>query len=174
MRSHLVKIFLIVSLVGLIVLASCSRDEPALTAPVVVVPGKVVMNEVYSRGTPGNLDWVELYNSGGTALNLSGYKIYDTGGQTGVKPKKEFPAGTVVPAHGFYVIVTDTNAAGVTDGFGLSSGGEQIWLEDNSGVVVDAVTFPAMDVTQTYGRYPDGEATMQLLNTITKGTPNQP
>jgi hypothetical protein len=172
MKAYVPKILLIIALIGLVVLASCSRDEPTLTAPVVVVPGKVVLNEVYSRGTPGNLDWVELYNSGGSALNLSGYKIYDVGGQSGVKPKKEIPAGTSIPAHGFFVIVTDTNSAGVTDGFGLSSSGEQIWLEDNTGVVVDAVTFPAMDVTQTYGRYPDGEATWQLLNVITRGAAN--
>lgn len=174
MNAQFPKVLLIILLLGVLVFTSCSREEPTMTAPVVIVPGKVVMNEIYSRGTPGNLDWIELYNSGGTSLDVSGYKIYDSGGQTGVKAKKTLPAGTLIPAHSFHVVVTDTNAAGLTDGFGLSSSGEQVWLEDASGTVVDAVSFPAMETTQTYGRYPDGDTTWALRNTITKGTPNQP
>ena len=77
--------------------------------PPPVVPGEVIMNEVYSRGTAGNLDWVEIYNPSSLPINIGGYKIYDAGGQTGVKEKKTIPAGTIVPAKGFFVVVTDTN-----------------------------------------------------------------
>lgn len=129
----------------------------------------VVMNEIYSRGVPTDPDWIEIYNPNPVQVDLSGYKIYDSGGNLGTKPKKEFPAGAVVPANGFYVIVTDDSDA---SGFGLSSGGESVWLEDAGGVVIDNVAFLAMDVTQTYGRYPDGSINWQLLNTITKGAPN--
>ena len=94
---------------------------------VIILP--VVMNEAFSRGVPGNLDWVEIYNPSNVALDLSGYKIYDSGGQSGVKAKMAFPAGSLAPAKGFFVItVDDTSAAG----FGLSSGGDEIWLEDAS------------------------------------------
>ena len=176
MKSHHPKVFLVIALLGLMVLASCSREEPALVAPPVVTPGAVVVNEIFSRGAAGNLDWVELYNIGGTSLDISGYKIYDIGGQSGVKAKKEFPSGTVVPAHGFYVITTDTvSATGVVDDFGLGSGGETVWLENASGAVIDAVAFPAMPVaTTSYGRYPDGDTTWAIRNIITKGTANQP
>jgi hypothetical protein len=174
MNSHYPKLLLVIALIALTVLASCSRDEPTLVAPVVVVPGAIVMNDTYSRGTPGNLDWIELYNVGGTPVDLTGYKIYDSGGQTGVKSKKPIPAGTVVPAHGFYVVTTDTVSPGLSDdGFGLSSGGDEVWLENASGAVIDHVQIPAMETTQTYGRYPDGGSTWQLLNTITKGTSNK-
>lgn len=135
----------------------------------------VVMNEIYSRGTPGNLDWIEIYNPNPIQISLEGYKIYDVGGQSGSKPKKSFPSGALISAFGFYVIITDTaDFAGDQSGFGLSSSGEEVWLENPAGVVIDNVTFLAMSTTQTYGRLPDGSTNWQLLNTITKGAPNQP
>ena len=132
------------------------------------------MNEIYSRGVAGNLDWIEIYNGASSSVDISGYKIYDSGGQAGTKPKKLFLPGTVIPANGFVVIITDT-ASFVNDssGFGLSSGGEKVWFENASGVLLDSVTFPAMGTTQSYGRLPDGGA-WQLLNTITRGFTNVP
>ena len=50
----------------------------------------VVMNEIYSRGTTDDPDWIEIYNTTSADIDLSGYKIYDSGGQTGSKTKKEF------------------------------------------------------------------------------------
>lgn len=131
-----------------------------------------VMNEIYSRGTPGNLDWIEIYNPASTPLDISGYKIYDNGGQSGTKPKKLFPSGTILPPNGFYVIITDTaDFPGDPSGFGLSSNGETVWFENASGVLLDSITFPAMGTTQSYGRLPDGGVWL-LLNTITRGTSN--
>jgi len=134
----------------------------------------IMMNEIYSRGTPQvDPDWIEIYNPSTVAIDVSGYKIYDSGGNTGAKPKKEFPAGTVVPARGYYVIVTD-DIVPVESSFGLSSGGEEVWLEDGTGAVIDDVKFPAFDVTQSYSRIPNGSATWQISNTITRGAENQP
>lgn len=132
------------------------------------------MNEIYSRGVAGNLDWIEIYNGAASPLDISGYKIYDIGGQGGTKPKKLFPVGTIIPSKGFHVIITDTaDFAGDLSGFGLSSNGETVWFEDASGALLDSITFPAMGTTQSYGRLPDG-GTWQLLNTITRGISNVP
>ncbi len=137
----------------------------------IVITNPLLMNEIFSRGTAADPDWIEIYNPNNSPVDLSGYKIYDIGGQGGTKPKKEFPAGTTISAKGFFVIVVDDTTA---SGFGLSSSGEAVWLENASGVVIDNVTFPAMPVaTTSYGRYPDGTTNWQILNTITKGSPNQ-
>jgi len=135
--------------------------------------GSIVMNEIYSRGVAGNLDWIEIYNSVSAPVNISGYRIYDVGGQGKTKPKKPFPAGTIIPSKGFYVIITDTASfAGDLSGFGLSSTGETVWLEDTTtATLADSITFASMEVTQSYGRSPDGGA-WKLLNTITRGTSN--
>ncbi len=131
----------------------------------------IKMNEIYSRGgstVHPDADWIELYNSSNSTVDISGYKIYDSGGQSGVKPKKEIPAGTLLPAKGFYFVVTD--GTGTSD-FGLSSSGEQVWLEDKAGTVIDNVTFPTMTDTQVYGREFNG-TTWKLLSTMTKGLSN--
>ncbi len=170
MKANIAK-YVLVLLGAALVLVSCSRKEPPLAPEVVVVPGKAVINEVYSRGVPTDPDWVEFYNPGTTPVDISGYLIYDSGGQSGSKPKKAIPAGATIAAKGYYVIVTDGSESA---DFGLSSAGEQIWLEDAAGNVIDTVTFTAMDVTQSYGRLPDGSATWQLCNTITRGSSNKP
>lgn len=50
----------------------------------------LVMNEIFSRGAAPDLDWIEIYNPAATQVDLTGYKIYDEGGNGGTKPKKNF------------------------------------------------------------------------------------
>ncbi|MEO8231270.1 MAG: lamin tail domain-containing protein, partial [Ignavibacteriota bacterium] len=50
-----------------------------------------VINELYSRGIATEPDWIEIYNPTSTSIDITGYKIYDSGGNAGTKPKKEFP-----------------------------------------------------------------------------------
>ncbi len=128
----------------------------------------VVMNEIYTRGTSSDPDWIELYNSSASTIDISGFKIYDSGGQSGSKPKKEFPSGSVISPNGFLVIVTDDTSA---SGFGLSNSGEKVWLENTSGLIADSVTFSALTVDQSYGRIPDG-GVWQIMDTITRGISN--
>ena len=129
----------------------------------------VLMNEIYARGTVAEPDWVELYNSSTAAIDISGYKIYDAGGYGATKPKKLFPAGSIIAPSGFLVIVVDDTA---TSGFGLSNSGEKVWLENASGIVIDTITYAAHTAVQSYGRIPNGGPTWQLLNTITKNASN--
>jgi len=130
----------------------------------------VVLNEAYSRGVVADPDWVEIYNGSAFAVDISAYKIYDPGGFSGAKEKKPFPAGTIIPSNGWYVITVDD---GSVNGFGLSSAGDQLWLEDGTGAVIDTVTIPSMDISQSYGRYPDGSATWKL-SPFSKGAANNP
>ena len=111
---------------------------------------------------------LKLYNSSTSAIDISGYKIYDSGGQSGTKPKKEFPTGSIIPANGFLVVVTDDTSESA---FGLSSSGEQVWLENTSGLIADSTTFPALTVDQSYGRIPDG-GDWQIMDTISRGFSN--
>ena len=131
----------------------------------------VKMNEIYSRGVPAAPDWIEIYNGSTTQIDISGYKIYDSGGQAGTKPKMALPTGSLIPAKSFLVVVTDISTSVDPSGFGLSSGGETVWLENGAGALVDSITFTAMDTSQTYGRMPDG-GNWKLLNTISRGSSN--
>ena len=136
-----------------------------------------VMNEIYSLGVAGNLDWIEIYNPSESQIDISGYKIYDSGAiPPNTKPKKLFPPGTLIPAKGFYVIITDTaDFVGDQSKFGLSStNGETVWLEDASGTLIDTCAFPPPPTATSYGRNPDGSSNWMTLTTITRGTSNNP
>lgn len=165
---------LIIPALFAITFAACSRSEPpvAPVTPPVTTPGAIVMNEIYAMGTTADPDWVELYNPNTTAVNIGGYKIYDAGGQGGTKAKKTIPAGTSIPGKGFYVIVTDDGAA---DGsaFGLSSAGEDVWLEDAAGKVIDNTKFLVHTAQQSCARIPDGTGAWTVTSTITKGASNK-
>ncbi|MCX6134415.1 MAG: lamin tail domain-containing protein [Ignavibacteriales bacterium] len=129
------------------------------------------MNEIYSRGVTTDPDWIEIYNTSTVPVKLNGYKIYDVGGQGGTKPKMVLPTGTTIPAKGFLVVVTDIPTTTDPSGFGLSSGGETVWLEDSAGAIIDTVTFAAMDTVQSYSRVPDG-GPWKLANARTRGKSN--
>lgn len=134
-----------------------------------IAQSTIKMNEVFSRGTAEDPDWIEVYNASASAVDISGYKIYDSGGQSGSKPKKEFPAGTTVAAYGYYVIITDDSDA---SGFGISNSGEWVWLEDASGTVIDSFLVPALLAGQTAARTPDGSDLWKVVSTITRGKSN--
>ncbi len=128
----------------------------------------IVMNEIYARGTAESPDWIELFNSSTTSIDLSGYKIYDSGGQSGTKTKKTISKGTIIPANGYYVISVDD---GSESAFGLSNSGEKVWLENATGTIIDTITFAAHTAAESFGRLPNG-SNWKLLDSITKGYPN--
>lgn len=133
----------------------------------------IKMNEVYTRGVAGALDWIEIHNAHTASIDISGYKIYDNGGQAGTKSKKLFPAGTIVPANGFTVIIVDTATfVGDTSGFGLSSSGETVWLENAAGLLIDTVAIPALGTDTSYARVPDGSNILVKKAPVTRGTSN--
>lgn len=152
-----------------VLIQACDRDEPSINKPAPPVLLPVVMNEVYSRGDATNPDWIEIYNPNTTAIDISGYRIYDSGGQAGTKPKKEIPAGTSLAGMGFYVITVDDTVA---SGFGLSSGGETVWFENAAGTIIDSVAIPALGVDTSYARIPNGSTNWAKLTLPTKGVSN--
>lgn len=148
---------------------SCNRDEPSIVATPTPTILPVTLNEVYSRGDSLNPDWIEIYNPNNSAVTIGRYKVYDNGGLSGSKPKKEVPTGTVLAARGFYVITVDTADA---SGFGISSNGETVWFENASGTIIDSVVIPALGVDTTYARVPDGTANWTAITPATKGATN--
>jgi len=149
------------------------QTAPSGTLSYTVGDPAIVINEIFSRGVVTAPDWIELYNRSTNAIDISGYKIYDIGGQSGTKPKMTLPAGTTIAANGFYTIVVDIPNSTDPSGFGLSNTGEEVWLESAAGFVIDDVVFPAItSATNSYGRKPDGADTWQILTTVTKNAPN--
>ncbi len=130
------------------------------------------INEVFADGTKDNTnpDWVEIYNNSEIPVNLAGYKFYDGGNWT-TKPKRVL-GNLTIPAKGFLVISTEYNEEAVQ--FGLSTGGDAIYLDNPSDVRVAELDFNtiALSGAKSYGRKPDGSNNLVIFNNPTKGTSN--
>ena len=126
--------------VMLMTLAMVVHDLPGgwLVAPVRGESLAVVINEVAWSGTAASSsdEWLELFNPGDTAVDLTGWTLTD-GGDVNVALHGTLPAG------GFYLLertddstVSDIAADLIYSG-GLSNSGEALLLRNPAGEVVD-------------------------------------
>jgi len=144
-----------------LVFSTCSNDHPD---PNVEVDENLYINELYPSSGD---DWIELYNASDKQKDISGYKIYDDETQ-----KYTLPAGTIIGSKTFIVLICDNTATGLHTNFKLSASGETIFLENASGKIIDKVEYPALNNGESYGRYPDGTATLAISGNSTQGKSN--
>ncbi len=120
-------------------------------------------------------DWIEIYNAGSEAINLSGYYMSDDPDNP---LQWSFP-DTAISAGGFLLIWADgdTDDEGLHANFKLSKGGEFIGLyklSESDTVVIDTIAFDAQTTDVSYGRYPDGGSSWQSFAVPTPGSLNAP
>ena len=97
-----------------------------------------------------NDDWIEFFNPGEIAVNLSGYYLSD---EISDPFKWTFP-DTTLEAGGYLVIWADkdTLQEGLHASFKLSASGEEISVSDVTGKVLDQISFPTHISDISYGR----------------------
>jgi len=106
-------------------------------------PGDVLINEFVANATT---EWVELYNTTGSELDLSGHFIDDVDGGGG--SPMEIPGGTTIPAGGYYVMTFS--------GF-LNNGGDDVrFLDPTQTTVLDTFTYASATADFSWYRSPDG------------------
>lgn len=140
--------------------AESTRGAANLFSADVPDPGSIVINEVDSQPA----DWVEFFNPGGVALDISGYEIRDDSDDH----RWQFPAGSTIEP-GQYLMVEE-GTIGVVDGVPTAfrdpigiGGADRIRLFDATGAQIDD-TMPwaahaAIDedvIVATFARCPDG------------------
>lgn len=125
----------------------------------------IVVNELLTHTDLPQQDFVELYNYGSQAVDLSGCTLSDRADTN----KFVIPNSTVIPAGGF-VAFTETQL-----GFAFSTLGEEVYLKNPAGTrVIDALRFEAQENGVSMGRSPDGAPDFHELATPTSGTANAP
>lgn len=139
---------------------SCSSPDDN---PVITAGEGLFINEVYTAGN----DWIELYNATNSSKNISNYKIYDDG-----TVKYPLPAGTIINANSYLIILCNDVGVGLEANFRLSSLGETVYLENTEGKLVDFVTVPKLDNGQSYGRFPDGSVNLAISGVTSQGNAN--
>ena len=137
--------------------------------------GSVTISEVMASPSDQKYDWIEIYNGGSTAVDLSDYGMSD---DTSRPRRWQFPSGTTIqPGEymGIYLSGTsETSIDGFTNAdFKLSKdGGYTVCLSTPDGSIVDAIYLPKQYSGISYGRIQGqndccffGQATPGAVNT---------
>lgn len=120
-------------------------------------------------------DWIELYNNGDVAVDLSGWSLSDDAADSA---KWTFPAGTNIPAGGYLLVLADDpdvvipNATYLHANFKLGGSGEFLGLCDDTGQVVSSFDpeYPRQYPNFSYAR--DEAGMMMFYATPTPGEAN--
>ena len=124
--------------------------------PVIIISEVMASNDsVATYPKAGYTDWVEIFNSGDTAVDLSRWGVSDNP----EKPWKwQFPEGTAIRPGEYKVILCDKDTEKIGDAelhasFSISrKSGEVITLTDAEGAVHDRITLPEMKTDTSFGR----------------------
>ncbi len=123
----------------------------------------VFLNELLAHTEAAGQDFIELYNYGTTAVDLSGCWLSDDPATN----KHQIAAGTTLPALGFLAF------SGAQLGFGLKASGETLYLRNPAGTrVIDALKFGDQERGVSTGRHPDGSPVWSRLSVATPGAGN--
>lgn len=138
----------------------CSTPPPPMDAGTEPVATTVVLNEIESNGGSPD-DWVELYNKGAAAVNISGYRIKDN---DDTHAFFVIPNNTMIAAGGYYV-------ADVATVFGLGGADTVRFYAPTSDTPIESYAWTA-HATTTYGRCPDGTGAFITTASSSKGAAN--
>jgi spore coat protein CotH len=129
----------------------------------VALQGEVVLNEFLAINQTdttdengANEDWIELYNTTSSPLNLFGLYMSDT--YTNIS-KYAFPENSVIPPHGYLMVWADEDNAATGDlhcNFKLSATGEVLLISNGAGNILDSVSFGAQTADHSMSRCPNG------------------
>ena len=145
----------------------------------------VTINEFrVSAGSPANPtdSFIELYNAGGRAIDISNWTLTQHQTQQAIFSSVKVPAGTKLPAHGFYLLGLSTSGLVVPARAGDTtihvrsttgmSAGDTITIDAGSGAetrTIAQVGTPAGTATTLWQPLPDGP-----VITIPVGSTNVP
>ncbi len=104
--------------------------------------GDVVINEYVANSAT---EWVELYNTTATDLDISNYYLDDI--DAGGGAPKQIPADTSIAAGGYYVMTFSSF---------LNDGGDDVRFLDASQVALDSTSYTSSTAEYSWYRYPDG------------------
>jgi len=146
------------------------------------LPAQVIINEVSAANFSFLFDnygeyedWIELYNAGSQAVDLTGYHLSDDPDD----PEKwTFPAGVTIGPHAHLIVFAsdrdEVSGGFVHAGFKLTqTKQESVWLSAPDGSLLDAFEFPSPNqMNHSWGRQTDAALSWRIFPQPTPGGPN--
>jgi len=127
-----------------------------------VSAGEVLINEILPAPSSG-AEWVELYNTTSSAVDIS-FCYLDDLADAGGAPV-QIPSGTVIPAAGFWTMDFSS--------YYNNTGDDVRFLLEDASTVLDTYSYGATGYDESWYRLPDGGPWAGLPTTSpTKGTTN--
>ena len=145
--------------------------------------GQVVINEYSASNLTGYTDnyakaedWIELYNTSSSSVDISGYYLSDN---ESFPVKWEIPAGTSIPATGYLTFWAsgrdEVSGGNYHTNFKLKQTKEipeHVIFSDPSGTVINQFQLQVTQVEHSVGRESDGSNTWKIFTFPTKGESN--
>jgi hypothetical protein len=143
-----------------------------------LVPGGLVINELMADNDKavqsifgGYPDWIELFNSGNSAIDLGGMYLTDDL----AKLKWRFPNGTIIEPNSYLLVWADADIgrSSLQVNFNLLANGGVIGLFASDGkTMIDLILYEKQIRDVSYGRIPNGSSSWDYLETPTAGKAN--
>ena len=138
--------------------------------------GSVVINEVMAHAHADANDWIELYNTTGSTINISGWYLSDN--DSSLK-KYPIPNGTTIDAYD-YIVFYENPHFGVNHGnntpFALSENGERVYLSFGQGGqwagICDDRKFGASETGVSFGLYTTSTGVVEFVS-MDPNTPSE-
>ena len=116
-------------------------------------------------------DWIELYNSGSSTVNLKDWALSDRLNNPG---KWTFPEINILPGQYLLLFASGEIPSGSSHkhiNFKLSSG-ETLFLSNSLGKFIDQYEIPPLQMNNSVGRKPDGSLNKCFFSSPTPGSTN--
>ena len=142
-------------------------------------PGDIVFNEILAHSHAAAPDWLELYNTTSSAINIGGWFLSDNDSDDANLMKYKIADGTIIAANDYIVFYEDTNfgnpnEVGCNTPFAFSENGETVYLSSGQGGVLtgyrEQEDFGASETGVAFGRYLKSTGTYNFVS-MSSNTP---
>ncbi|MDL2241475.1 CotH kinase family protein, partial [Bacteroidales bacterium OttesenSCG-928-L03] len=152
-----------------------TNQDPTPIEPPQPKAYQLKINELMSNNVSAVMDdgynysmWVELYNEGDEAINLSMFYFSDD-----LNNKKMWrPSSTILRAGGYHVLWFERHDREKHASFKLDPEGGELYLYDLAGNQIDMIGYPPQYRNVSYGRKTDGATAWGFFSDYTCGTSN--
>ena len=117
-------------------------------------------------------DWIEIYNATNSTINLLNYSLSDDNSNLN---KWIFPEIVILPHSYLLIFASQKNRLDTSElhtNFKISSNGEELYLLNDLGTIIDQTISVNLTDNESYGRVPDGDTNWIVINSPTPNSSN--